>query len=215
MNLLQNFSHKIGYYRETLNFTEAEIDEMIELCESMIEVYRFVSNARAYHKQLTAWRDDFFLGIDDGQPLAAPSIMAHPPNLTLFAGAVKRFAKIRAVILTSPNYAESIGYDLGLYGAEKLPVRESDLQPKITFKINSGSKIEIKGSMQRMDAMRIEYAPENGIFKPAAFITRTPAAFELPPETPGTLEKGTLRAIYIKNNKPFGNFSPEQYVTLY
>ena len=69
--------------------------------------------------------------------------------------------------------------------------------------------------MQGMDAMRVEYQRKGAsIWSIAAFVTKLPAEFTITPATPGDPESGHIRAIFIKKNEEFGNFSPDYPVTV-
>jgi hypothetical protein len=65
-----------------------------------------------------------------------------------------------------------------------------------------------------MDALRVEYAPKGGNFSTVAFLTTTPGGFQITPGTPGQPEKGHIRAVYIKKNEVYGNYSADYPVTV-
>ncbi len=68
--------------------------------------------------------------------------------------------------------------------------------------------------MQGFDAMRVEYAPKGGNFAPVAFLTNTPGGFSITPAVANQPETGHIRAIYIKKNAEYGNYSADYPVTL-
>ena len=68
--------------------------------------------------------------------------------------------------------------------------------------------------MQGMDALRVEYAPNDGQFTNVAFLTNTPGGFQITPQTPGQPEAGRIRCVYIKRNAEFGNYSADYPVTV-
>jgi hypothetical protein len=66
-----------------------------------------------------------------------------------------------------------------------------------------------------MDAMRIEWQPNGGsTWSLVGFLTKTPGHVIISPATPGQPESGRIRARYIHNNDPVGNYSPEYAVTV-
>jgi len=65
-----------------------------------------------------------------------------------------------------------------------------------------------------MDALRVEYARKGGSFSPVAFLTNTPGGFQITPETPGEPETGHVRAVFIKKNEEYGNYSADYPVTV-
>jgi len=69
--------------------------------------------------------------------------------------------------------------------------------------------------MHGMDAMRIEWQANGGsTWSLVGFLTKTPGHVIISPATPGQPESGRIRARYIHNNDPVGNYSPEYAVTV-
>ncbi len=125
-----------------------------------------------------------------------------------------QFFRLRDLIVASPGYTQAIGEDLGIVGATVIPRSPDQVQPQFKSVTVSGSTINIAGSMQGMDAMRVEYAPNGGSFRTVAFLTNTPGGFTLSPENPNQPETGHIRAVYIKKNAEFGNYSADYPVTV-
>ena len=116
--------------------------------------------------------------------------------------------------MASPGYTEAIGEDLGIVGTEQ-PNRPSiDYTPELKTTTSTGYQINLSGSMQGMDALRVEYAPKGGNFTTVAFLTNTPGGFQITPATPGQPEKGHVRAVFIKKNEQYGNYSADYPVTV-
>jgi len=69
--------------------------------------------------------------------------------------------------------------------------------------------------MHGMDAMRIEWqANGSSVWSLVGFLTKTPGVVHPSPATPGQPESGRIRARYIHNNDPVGDYSPEYAVTI-
>ena len=77
-----------------------------------------------------------------------------------------------------------------------------------------GNTVNIAGSMQGMDALRVEYQPVGGKFATVAFLTKTPGGFQITPTNPNQPENGFIRAVFIKKNEEYGSFSPNYPVTI-
>ena len=92
---------------------------------------------------------------------------------------------------------------------------EAEIVPNLKVTTASGYEITVAGSMQSMDAIRIEYQRIGGAsWSIAAFLTKLPGTFTITPQTPGEPEMGRIRGQFIKKNADFGNPSPEYPVTL-
>jgi hypothetical protein len=57
-------------------------------------------------------------------------------------------------------------------------------------------------------------APNGGDFAPVAFLTNTPGSFQITPANPNQPESGVIRAVYIKKNAEYGNYSANYPVTV-
>lgn len=90
-----------------------------------------------------------------------------------------------------------------------------DLTVELKVSVQPGYVVRVGGSLQGMDAMRVEYK-KNGAsgWSNAAFLTKLPADVTITPATPGQPESGHIRAILIRKNEDVGNFSPEYPVTV-
>ncbi|MBL8182459.1 MAG: hypothetical protein JNL64_12705, partial [Blastocatellia bacterium] len=62
--------------------------------------------------------------------------------------------------------------------------------------------------------MRVEYRRKGGDWENAAFLTNTPAGFQVTPAVPGGAEAGHVRAVFIKKNEDYGLWSPDYPVTV-
>lgn len=212
--LIQNFVKKIVIHGPTLGLSAAQIAAAEALCNAYIAAFNSTEQARQTMVATTSWRDDVFYGEPEGNPAPAAPVFAPAEAADYTFGVVKQFFALRDLIVASPGYTEQIGDDLGIVGAEVLPKPENDVTPQLKTSTSNGYTVNISGSMQGMDAMRIEYAPKGGSFRTVAFLTNTPGGFQVSPATPGEPESGHIRAVYIKKNEEFGNFSPDYPVTL-
>ena len=107
-----------------------------------------------------------------------------------------------------------MGEDLGIVGATFIPPAPDQMTPQFKSVTVNGATVNVAGSMQGMDALRVEYAPSGGSFRTVAFLTNTPGGFTLTPANPNQPETGQIRAVYIKRNAEVGNFSASYPVTV-
>jgi hypothetical protein len=197
-----------------LNLSAAQIAAAEALCNAFIAAFNSTEQARQTMVAMTAWRTEVFFGEPEGNPAPAAPVFSAAETADYTLGVVNQFFALRDLIVASPGYTEAIGEDLGIVGTEVQPRPAGDVTPQLKAVPSNGYTVNISGSMQGMDAMRVEYAPKGGNFRTVAFLTNTPGGFQVSPTTPGAPESGHIRAVYIKRNEEFGNFSADYPVTL-
>ena len=214
LTLMQHFKVRIAYHAEALGLTPAEVEDAIGLCEAFEAAYTYTERCRNAVNAVTVWRDDIFEG--EGPPLPGRDPVKlpefdHPP---LRRGIVPAFHALRRRIVAAPRYVPSIGYDLGIIGGERTRRDPDTIVPDLEVSVFEGNFVNLKGSLQGMDAARIEYAPDGEDFRTVAFITRTPGGFYIAPQTPGRSEVGMIRSILIKNSRTIGIYSKMHTIVL-
>ncbi len=212
--LLQNFSAKIGGYAGVLGFTPAEITAAQELCSACIDAYIFTEGCRMTMLAATQWREIVCYGGPTGSAIPTPPVFPVSGIPGASRGVVTQFFATRDRILSAAGYTPAIGEDLGLVGAEITPPSPNNVTPNLKTRVSMGNFVNIIGSMQGMDALRVEYAPKGGNFTTVAFLTNTPGGFSITPANPDQPETGVIRAVFIKKNAEYGNFSPSYPVTV-
>jgi hypothetical protein len=210
---VQNFQQKAPQYETLLGLDLVKINA---ICDAFIQSFNLTEQSRQSMLSMTAWRDRVMLGTPTGIPVEPAPVFPVVGKVTFTVGVVKQLFDIRDQIVINPNYTEAIGEDLGIVGAQISPSGpQPDIQPVIkSVTAGSGYSVQIKGSMQGMDAVRVEYAPNGGAFRPAAFLTNMPGTFNVVPTAPGQPESGRVRAVYIRKNAVFGLYSAEYPVTV-
>ncbi len=214
--MFQNVAKKIADYTSVLPLTAAQETRIVLICDIFIAAYNHVTQSRATMESLTDWRDDIFNGSPAGDVApAAPAFSTVVMPVGSFIGIFDEFREFRELIVASPGYTVAIGEDLMIVAAETESRSEADTAPDLEVTTSTGYKVALAGSMQGMDAMRIEYKKKGAAgWSIAAFVTKLPAEFTITPATPGEPESGHIRAIFIKKNEEFGNFSPDYPVTV-
>lgn len=213
-SLMQNFGAKIPSYQATLSLTLLQVGAMTALCDAFIGAYDSTLSAKDSMKAMTQWRDEVFYGEPTGNEAPQAPVFAVVGNTSYTRGVVTQFIACRELIVNLPNYTETIGEDLGIVGSE-VPSRPADeVMPELKAVKVSGYTVNLSGSMQGFDAMRVEYAKKGGGFQPVAFLTNLPGSFEVTPAVADQPEVGMVRTIFIKRNAEFGNYSPNYPVTV-
>lgn len=212
--LISNFDAKISSYSTTLGMTEPEVLAARELCAAFTNALSYAEQSKATMQAVTQWREIVFTGEPKGENAPLPPKFAMPGDVDFTRGVVKQFQELRDRILLMKGYNNAIGEDLGLIGPEETPLNPDIARPQLKTSTNEGYVINISGSLRGMDAMRVEYAPKGGTFKTVAYLTSTPGGFKVTPETPGKPESGYVRAVFVKKNQDFGQFSADYPVTI-
>jgi hypothetical protein len=216
--MFTNIKAKIGGYQASLPLTAAQIDRIMLICETFIVVYNFVEQTRATLKQLTEWQDLIFTADGGGQGEVAPKAPTFN-SVTLpddaFVGIFYEFRKLRDAIVSADGYNPGIGEDLMIVAPESDELDLNELVAAVKLTPLSGYKVRVEGSLQGMDAMRLDYQRKGvSAWTPVAFLTKLPAEFTIAPQTPGEAETGVIRAVLLEKNEEVGNFSPLYPVTI-
>lgn len=212
--LVLNFQNKIGGYAAVLGLTAAEVTAAETLCDSIVGSMSFTEGSRMTMLAVTQWRDIVLYGEPEGGNAPAPPVFSSGGAPAYKVGSVKLFFQLRDRIVSSPGYTTAIGEDLGLIGPENTERPASELTPNLRPTVTNGNYVNLAGSMQGMDALRVEYAPRGGQFSTIAFLTKTPGGFQITPTVVNQPETGMIRAVFIKKNEDYGNFSPNYPVTV-
>lgn len=214
VSLMSNFRAKIGGYATALSMTPEEVAASITLCDTFIAAYNLADQSKATMQAMTQWRALVFEGSPVGSAAPNPPSFPSGDDIEYSRGVVVQFHELRDRLVTAKGYTEAIGEDLGILGPEVNKIAPDNVTPDLKAKTSAGYVVNLSGSMQGMDGMRVEYAPKGGNFATVAFLTNTPGGFTVTPAVPGEPETGFVRAIFIKKNQDYGNFSANYPVTV-
>lgn len=211
-----NVKNKIGAYMAILGLTQAQVDRIVLICDTFITAYDYVEQIKLAGESLVEWRDEIFTGKPTGDP-AQPAPGFSPIVLAVgaFIGIVTEFKEWRELIVALPAYTPSIGENLGIVGAEELSAPEGNITPNIQISTETGFVVKASGSMQGFKALRFEYQRVGStVWNLVAFADKLPTEFTISPATPGQPENGRIRGIFIRDNVPYGNWTPDFPVTI-
>lgn len=214
--MFANVNAKIGGYDAVLPLTIAQRTAIQLICEEFAAVYTYVLQCRAATESLVEWRNAIFSG--DPVGAAAPAPPTYPTYNEVVGSTIGIFSAFRDwvdLIKALPGYTRAIGEDLMIVAVKPEERPEGEVTPELKVKTSPGYSVEVSGSLQGFDAMRVEYI-RNGssTWNIAAFLTKMSGEFTITPATPGEPESGRIRAVFIKKNNEYGNFSPEYPVTV-
>ena len=214
--MFTNITGKIGGYTTVLPITTAQRDEILLICGQFLAINNYVTASRATTESLVEWRNFVFDGEPTGDPCPeAPDYTVFSISEGYFIGIFTRFRELVDLIKASPGYTRAIGEDLMIVAVKSDSVLPEDLTPELKVSAADGYVVNIGGSLQGTDAIRIEYK-RNGAaaWAIAGFLTKLPGSVTITPNTPGEPEVGNIRGRFVKKNADVGNSSPQYSVTL-
>lgn len=212
--LIQNFLAKIAGYQATLGLTIPQVAAITAVCEAFIGAFNATQQSKQTMKAMSQWRRTVFYGEPVGDEAPQAPVFPTVGVVTYTRGVIAEFKDFRDMIVALPNYTEQIGEDLGIVGTEINPIGPTEAQPVFKSVTANGYTVNLVGSMQGFDGMRVEYRRKGGDWENAAFLTNTPAGFQVTPAVPGGAEAGHVRAVFIKKNEDYGLWSPDYPVTV-
>lgn len=214
--MFTNILGKISGYTTVLPITTAQRDEILLICNQFLAINNYVTASRATTESLVEWRDFVFNGDPVGDPCPeAPDYTVFSISEGYFIGIFKRFRELVDLIKASPGYTRAIGEDLMIVAVKSDSVLPEDLTPELKVSAAPGYLVNLGGSLQGTDAIRVEYK-RNGAaaWSVVGFLTKLPGTVTIIPNTPGEPEVGNIRGRFTKKNVDVGNSSPEYPVTL-
>ena len=180
----QNFVAQLTPLGTMLGFTAGEVTAITQdnadfqsIAATTVELDAFGSALRQFRVTLTEGN------IGDPQPQFPNESFAAPPNGRP-AGMFERIDDYVKRIRTAAAYTPEIGAALGIIPSPS-PTPPGSVQPDLKVTTSTGFKVTVAGSMQVMDAIRVEYQ-RNGSsgWNMAAFLTKMPGDFTITPTTP-------------------------------
>ena len=213
-----NFSTKFaGTYAATLGMTDkaAGLTNDAQMVTYLVNSYK--NDFDKGRVTVTGFANQMLAGGDEAS-LAPPAAVLPYPVAAPYAGPmvapgiVPRTRKLVAQIKSAGGYTIDMGRDMGLVAAET----DHDMTaPTLDITVLSGRRLKIKWRKGEADALEVMLNFGSGYPKRGERFTRTP--FEMEVEVPDALSAPlnvTVKARYIENDQPTGDFGPEYPVTV-
>ena len=216
LTMFLNILAKINAYEPILPLTSDQVKRIKLICEEFIAIYNYVEQCQATTKSLTEWRDLCWKGspVNDPAP-APPTYPTYNAVADSFIGILIEFRELRDIIVSSPGYTLAIGEDLMIVGTPQANAQPQDTAPSLKVVTSNNYAVKLSGSMQGMDAMRVEYYRKgSNTWQLVGYFTKMPGELTITPHVAGEPESGNIRAMFIKKNADFGNYSPEYAITV-
>lgn len=213
-NTVQNLSAKLPQYQAALALTNQEVADVQLLCAEFIATLNEVGNCAVSMKALTEWRNDVVYGEFTDKAAAAPPQFLQVPTPTVKSGIVAQLKMFRDGCLAKPGFTTEMGEDMGLLGQQISPRPPSQITP--AFKVSAGENftVTLNGNMQGFTAARVEYRTNGGTFAPIGFIQNSGGSVAVPTPTDVKPQAGEVRAVFVKQGQPYGNYSPNYSVVV-
>jgi hypothetical protein len=196
-------------------FKSPELIRLATICEIFLGVDAHVESCKATMEALIEWRDQIYEDeAEKSDPTTPPAFGGYNLPSGATYGIIDELREIVENWKTRPGYTLAIGEDLRIVGNEVTPISGS-IAPTLSVETKTNYVVKLSGKMQSMNAVRIEYqrkGAEN--FSLVGVLTSLPGELAITPQTPNEPEAGHIRAVYIKKNEPFGDYSPDYPVTV-
>lgn len=210
------FANNFAEIAASLGFTNAEITTTNDDNEVMqflgatdLEIEAYVSAVGKYRK-----------GITEGK--VGTTTPAFPANLTLnlpktvTTGIFERLDKLVTKIKAADNYTEEIGALLGILPTQKESVNLNERKPTLKLEeLHTGYKFNASVGNRDRFSFKIQICYANSEeWHDAGFGTKNPLEVSVTPTAAGKPERIQVRAVLMDNNKPVGQPSDIQYLTI-
>jgi hypothetical protein len=126
-----------------------------------------------------------------------------PPGINDRIREVANFIKAQKSIYTTAD-----GELLGVVTAEEAGKAENEYIPALKLESEPNYNLDTDFRLFGLDALQVEYRFKGGDWHIAATLTRSPGTFHIIPTTVGEAQTVEIRAVFIVNSKPFGEYSP-------
>jgi len=211
---MQNFSVKIPGHRVALGLTAEQITEAQLLAMEFVAIMSEADQCQITMKAVNEWRDEVIWGPyanTTGKP--APLFLTIPAP-TVNTGIYEQLSRFRDLCMAQPGFTTDIGEDVGFLGQQIAPRPPSEVTPDLRVSTAAGYTVTLTGSIQGCEAVKVQYARKGGDFADIGFLTNMPGSVTITPASPGNPESGHVRAVFVRKNENFGNFSPDYPVTI-
>jgi len=216
LTVFENVKAKIGGYATILPLTNTQLTRITEICDTFIYAYNAIEQSKATMKSLISWRDIILSNeMSPGALPERPMFNNALPPAGATAGIYAEFRKLIEIVKAAPGFTDAIGEDLKIMPPSRNGKPLAEIIPLVKVSNAGGHAVKISGSLDGMDAMRVEYlrkGEEN--WRTVAFLTSLPEIVSIDPAVKGEPETGSFRFILIKKNKDVGQYSPSMRVTI-
>ena len=203
-----NLKTKIGQFQVTLGLTQPELDSVLEDCENYLYLTDFAFQIRKDLEGFYDFQEKMIEGVAGAMP-EAPTFTSFAMPGPGAAGIIARQKAFKARVMLSPGYTSQIGEVLGMVPPAPVPPPDPmTMTPVITVTAEVDGKALLHCSKKTADSVRWEYlVPNTSGWSFLADTTRAKSVVQLPNSLVAQPQRVVIRARYIKNNQPIGEYS--------
>lgn len=165
--------------------------------------------AKQQENQLTDYLSEIANGILGDPELSDPTwaLPVTPPDIVP-PGIKKRVREIANEIKAQKSiYSEADGELLGIVSTEDANAAEEDFTPELKVRPLPDFGIETDFRKYGMTALKVEARHKGESWQQVAFLTNSPSVFNIIPTDHNNAEQIEIRAVFIKDNSAYGNYS--------
>jgi hypothetical protein len=207
--LLQNWSIKIDTWATLYGLS----GDAVKQIKTDAIIYPHLIDSRSLLDEDVGEFSAYKASMMSGNPLATasdyPTVTLQPMPATPGTpkpGIEARNKELYGYFKKHPNRTPESLADLGITEAEKQAISPDDLKPTLKSKALPDDKVEHAFNKQGQKAVRVQMRRGGGDWQNVGDPTNSPFIDETA-STGGNPEKREYRAIYLKDNKPFGQYS--------
>lgn len=203
---LENFNTKLPAFAAKYNISAAELGQLVR----DLAWTQYWVQAKLQTEMQKKQINDYFDTItkEPNEPQPAEPTLSLPPSTPdpVPPGMRKRVRDIAAKIKGQKAiYNQADGEVLGIVGA----AASRPENPRPTFELATLTNFSLQADYKKagFKSIRFEYQHKGGAWQLAMIFTNSPGVFQVTPTVAGTAEQIFVRAIYLENNQPVGEYS--------
>ena len=175
------------------------------------------NTAKQQERQLSDYVTDTLKGeLGDPQPDLPKWTLPPGEPSNVPPGIEKRIREVVSEIKAQKSiFTQGDGELLDILPPEEADKPEADFAAEL-YDLRALSNYGIEAAFRRYgtDAVRVEVRQKGGGWMPIGFLTKSPGVFNINPQNAGDAELVELRAVSIKDSKPYGSYSPSYTITV-
>lgn len=205
----QNFATQFAILAPTLNFDAGQVlsvENDNETVQWLAEVAVMVDH---YEKAMTAYRKEMLEGPNFAPNVTLPVPPVYPvPGPPSDPGIFIRLIELVDRIRVAGNYSTDDGEALGIIPSKPADLIPNELQPDPSLTALPGNVIEVAFKRGKTEGIDVEIEVDNsGTWEHSGKFFKSPGEIVIPQNTQATARSVKLRARYLLDNKPVGQYS--------
>jgi hypothetical protein len=212
--LLLSLKTKAPTYKVLLELTDAKLQEFSDrsdLYEFLIDYSELLDNTKV---GFNTAKDIIVNGDPKASIPVLPSLTVPAPPVDLLVGIIKLTRKDIAKMKLASGYSPEIGEDIGFIKQKAAPASPDTFVPTLELLALIAYHIQVTFKRRGMSGLRIEFRRKGGEWQRAETAFASPFTFAISPATLGDAEQIEIRAIYMKGNETFGQYSPSYTISI-